>query len=133
MRFDGGAVTSGHTIPHNTHTIPPATQAKSQTFLRAKRPQRRRAKRNGCFRRLIYPKTEDDTKNFLLDYNDRYNLFENHDKVKHHHRAWKKCRPAVSLGHVEFLAGQVLVTFKVARWGFPGSIPPMFEHKLGRH
>ena len=24
----------------------------SQTFLRAKRPQRRRARRNGCFRRL---------------------------------------------------------------------------------
>ena len=27
--------------------------AESQTFLRAKRPQRRRARRNGCFRRLI--------------------------------------------------------------------------------
>ena len=26
--------------------------AESQTFLRAKRPQRRRARRNGCFRRL---------------------------------------------------------------------------------
>ena len=27
--------------------------AESQTFLRAKRPQRRRARRNGCFRRLL--------------------------------------------------------------------------------
>ena len=27
--------------------------AESQTFLRAKRPQRRRARRNGCFRRLV--------------------------------------------------------------------------------
>ena len=26
--------------------------SESQTFLRAKRPQRRRARRNGCFRRL---------------------------------------------------------------------------------
>ena len=28
--------------------------AQSQTFLRAKRPKRRRARRNGCFRRLNY-------------------------------------------------------------------------------
>ena len=28
--------------------------AESQTFLRAKRPQRRRARRNGCFRRLLF-------------------------------------------------------------------------------
>ena len=28
--------------------------AESQTFLRAKRPKRRRARRNGCFRRLSY-------------------------------------------------------------------------------
>ena len=28
--------------------------AESQTFLRAKRPQRRRARRNGCFRRLAF-------------------------------------------------------------------------------
>ena len=28
--------------------------AESQTFLRAKRPQRRRARRNGCFRRLVF-------------------------------------------------------------------------------
>ena len=29
--------------------------AESQTFLLAKRPQRRRAGRNGCFRRLLSP------------------------------------------------------------------------------
>ena len=28
--------------------------AQSQTFLRAKRPKRRRARKNGCFRRLSY-------------------------------------------------------------------------------
>ena len=40
--------------------------AKSQTFLLAKRPQRRRARRNGCFRRLlsllsisVYPKSRE--------------------------------------------------------------------------
>ena len=34
--------------------------AESQTFLRAKRPQRRRARRNGCFRRLGVERTGDD-------------------------------------------------------------------------
>ena len=38
--------------------------SESQTFLRAKRPQRRRARRNGCFRRLGITVTEKE-KNFL--------------------------------------------------------------------
>ena len=39
--------------------------AESQTFLRAKRPQRRRARRNGCFRRL--PKNASIATMFVLD------------------------------------------------------------------
>ena len=37
---------------HQTKKPVNSLRAESQTFLRVKRPQRRRARRNGCFRRL---------------------------------------------------------------------------------
>ena len=44
--------------------------ARRKTFLRAKRPQRRRARRNGCFRRLLTIKTSESRENQKLKFNE---------------------------------------------------------------